>query len=101
MMDVAGEAEGWLTGDLGWTPSAMFLLPFLLFVQVYLPFLPVPLSIVSRNSFFLPLCLLPLFLLLLIVVFFLFRFSNCISPLSYLKRLSPKLPSSSGLSGRY
>lgn len=32
MMDVAGEAEGWIA-DLGWTPSAMFLLPFLLFVQ--------------------------------------------------------------------
>jgi len=35
MMDVAGEAEGWITGDLGWTPSAMFLLPFLLFVQFF------------------------------------------------------------------
>lgn len=34
MMDVAGEAEGWIS-DLGWTPSAMFLLPFLLFVQIF------------------------------------------------------------------
>lgn len=35
MMDVAGESEGWITGDLGWTPSAMFLLPFLVFVQSF------------------------------------------------------------------
>lgn len=34
MMDVAGEAEGWIN-DPGWTPSAMFLLPFLLVVQFF------------------------------------------------------------------
>lgn len=50
MMDVAGEAEGWIN-DLGWTPSAMFLLPFLLIVQVsaYLIF---PLFFALSNSRF-------------------------------------------------
>eukprot|EP01132_Coremiostelium_polycephalum_P001959 gene1959-2404_t len=33
IMDVTGESEGW-NNDPGWTPSALFLLPFLLFVQV-------------------------------------------------------------------
>lgn len=33
LMDVPGEAEGWIK-DTAWSPSAVFLLPFLLFVQV-------------------------------------------------------------------
>jgi len=34
MMDVAGEAVGWIN-DPGWAPSAIFLLPFLLLVQCF------------------------------------------------------------------
>jgi hypothetical protein len=34
IMDVPGEAEGWIK-DTAWTPSAMFLLPFLVFVQSF------------------------------------------------------------------
>jgi len=34
IMDVAGESEGWIDYP-GWTPSAMFLFPFLLAVQLF------------------------------------------------------------------
>ncbi|KAF2071748.1 hypothetical protein CYY_006933 [Polysphondylium violaceum] len=34
IIDVTGESEGW-NDDPGWTPSALFLLPFLLFVQFF------------------------------------------------------------------
>eukprot|EP01113_Clastostelium_recurvatum_P036977 TRINITY_DN5361_c0_g1_i1.p1 TRINITY_DN5361_c0_g1~~TRINITY_DN5361_c0_g1_i1.p1 ORF type:complete len:365 (+),score=89.10 TRINITY_DN5361_c0_g1_i1:31-1095(+) len=44
IMDVAGESEGWID-DPGWTPSAMFLLPFLLTVQL--------LQLYTAGSFFL------------------------------------------------
>lgn len=51
MMDVAGEAEGWIN-DPGWTPSAMFLLPFLLLVQCFQLFISFKLFRVSISSSF-------------------------------------------------
>jgi len=49
MMDVAGEAEGWIN-DPGWTPSAMFLLPFLLLVQCFQLFISFKLFRLSVSS---------------------------------------------------
>jgi len=49
MMDVAGEAEGWIN-DPGWTPSAMFLLPFLLLVQSFQLFISFKLFSVTVSS---------------------------------------------------